>query len=288
MNIKEPKNYKEQIEILKSRNIAIDDEDDAIAFLKNVNYYRATGYLLPFKVKGENESYNGVNFKTIEAIYNFDGELRNIIWSAVGTIEVSLRANIAYYHANKHGAEAYKEESNYNQHHNHEKFMETIDKYIEDHKKNPVVVHHIKEYEGHFPIWVIIEFFTTGALSRFYCDLLNPDKAHLAKELYGTNYQTMDSWVHCLTILRNRCAHYSRIYYWKFPTLPKLPGDLEKYKSNRLFTQVLMLKLMYPNKEEWNDKVYSKICNLINKYEHDVDLNHLDFPDNWEEILENN
>ena len=38
-NIKEPKTFKEQIEILKSRQLTIDNDEEAINILKKVNYY---------------------------------------------------------------------------------------------------------------------------------------------------------------------------------------------------------------------------------------------------------
>ena len=47
--IKEPKSFEEQIEILKQRGMAIENEEFAKFVLSNVNYYRLTAYLLNFK-----------------------------------------------------------------------------------------------------------------------------------------------------------------------------------------------------------------------------------------------
>ena len=50
MLIKKPKTYDQQIAILKNKNIAIIDDVSAKTFLKQVNYYRFSGYFLPFQI----------------------------------------------------------------------------------------------------------------------------------------------------------------------------------------------------------------------------------------------
>lgn len=42
--IKEPKSFEEQIEILKERGLIIEGEEFAKFVLSNVNYYRLTAY----------------------------------------------------------------------------------------------------------------------------------------------------------------------------------------------------------------------------------------------------
>ena len=49
--LKKPTTYQEQLDILKSRGIIIDDPNQCIAVLETVNYYRFTAYFLPFKAK---------------------------------------------------------------------------------------------------------------------------------------------------------------------------------------------------------------------------------------------
>ena len=72
-----------------------------------------------------------------------------------------------------------------------------------------------------------------GMLSYFYRGMKNKDKATIAQSLYGVNYQTLESWLRCMTDLRNRCAHYSRIYYWVFPYRWK--SMLKNWKTARCY-----------------------------------------------------
>ena len=71
----------------------------------------------------------------------------------------------------------------------------------------------MKKYDGHFPLWVAVELFSFGMLSRFYSDMKTEDKKQLARRLYGTVPKNVSSWLRCCTDLRNICAHYGRLYY---------------------------------------------------------------------------
>ena len=113
----------------------------------------------------------------------------------------------------------------------------------------------------------------------------NNDKAKIAETTYGVNYQTLESWLRCLTDLRNRCAHYSRLYYWIFPATPKMPAKEKYIPTRRIFAQLYMLKLMYPDKEKWNDEFIKPLTKLIKKYKNDISLKHLDFPYRWQSML---
>ena len=96
---------------------------------------------------------------------------------------------------------------------------------IADNKRTLVVKHHNQKYGGKFPLWVLIEFFSMGTLSYLYADLLTPDKKQIASASFNTSADCLQSWLRCLTDLRNRCAHYSRLYYWIFSAVPKTPQN---------------------------------------------------------------
>ena len=49
MQIKLPKTFEEQLQILSDRGCYIHDHDECLDTLKRINYYRFTGYLIPYK-----------------------------------------------------------------------------------------------------------------------------------------------------------------------------------------------------------------------------------------------
>ena len=143
----------------------------------------------------------------------------------------------------------------------------------------------MKKYNGHFPIWVIIEFFSMGMLSYLYADLKSPDQKQIARELYHTSSVCLKSWLRCLTDLRNRCAHYSRIYYWSFPALPRMPKNVSFKPNRKLFSQILTLKFLYPDKNEWKSRIMTELRALMEEYGDDISLSHIGFPENWDEMI---
>lgn len=165
---------------------------------------------------------------------------------------------------------------------NHTSFINRINTCIKENSRTLVVKHHICKYAGRFPIWVIIEYFSMGMISYFYSDMPNNDKAFIAQKLYGVNYQVMESWLRCLTDLRNKCAHHSRLYYWIFPALPRMPQSERYVPTRRLFAQLYMLKLMYPDHTKWNHIMCKTLIKLVKKYKSNISMKHLDFPYRWE------
>ena len=283
MQLKNPATYEEQIAALKKK-FPVEDEEDCKAFLSRVNYYRFSAYYLPFK--DENGMYRpDITFNRIKNIYFFDQELRGLVFRAIEGIETNLKAQISYYHSFKYGPEGYREALNYNQRHDHKKFLAHVDNEIDENRKSLVVKHHNEVYQGHFPIWVIIDFFSIGTLSYFYIGMKRKDKKSIAKSLYDTNDVCLESWLRCLTDLRNKCAHYSRLYYWNFAAIPKMTTNDNFITTRHLFSQLYMLKKMYPNAEKWNEIVIEEMSNIIEKYQDYISLDHIDFPENWKEIL---
>ncbi len=285
--LKKPTTYPKQVKLLKKKNILVEDDALCEDFLAKVNYYRLSGYFLPFINRKKNFCEQSISFEQIQNIYYFDTELRNLLSIIIERVEIFIRSQLAYYNAHHYGADGYMDSQNYNSRHNYKRFTAYIKKSINDNAKSPVIQHHLNEYGGKFPIWVIIEYFTLGTLSFFYTGMKNHDKASIALKLYSTNYQCLSSWLKCLTDLRNRCAHYSRLYYWKYSTVPKLPKSSKVTADHTLFSQLYMLKLMYPEPENWNDDFIKPFHKIYSKYKKHISRTHMGLPYKWKSILKN-
>lgn len=283
LQLKEWKTYDELVDILEDKGIVIHDRAAVIKFLKRVNYYRLLGYCLPYGMKRSHAV--SLPIETIQMTYEFDGRMRALITSALDIVENYLKSQIGHYHGEHYGPEGYMQSANYNRHHNDVRFKQHISKCIQENQRTRVVMHHNVVYGGHFPIWVIIEYFSMGMLSYFYSDLPNSDKRQLARNMYGVNYQMMESWTRCLTDLRNKCAHFNRLYYWSFAAMPGLPVSIGFVPDRRLFTQLVMLRLLYPDYDRWNRDMVDRLTTLINQYKGYINYDHIGFPANWDEIL---
>ena len=72
----------DQIQLLESRGLIIDDKSLAEHFLAYVSYYRLAGYWWPLQSDKINHIFKpGSQFQTVVDLYNFDRELRLVVFN---------------------------------------------------------------------------------------------------------------------------------------------------------------------------------------------------------------
>ena len=98
---KDFKTVEEQLEILRSRGLAINDELKAKDFLLHNNYYRISGYSLTLRKNDVFSKY--ASCQNIIDIYNFDHELRHIILQYLEVIEMQMKSVYVYEFTKVHG-----------------------------------------------------------------------------------------------------------------------------------------------------------------------------------------
>ena len=90
----------EQVEILKTRGLVINDEEKAKEVLLDIGYYRFGAYLFPFEKKypsKKNRDHiykDGANFLDALDLYYFDCDLRRLLMKYLNRIEVNIRTYI--------------------------------------------------------------------------------------------------------------------------------------------------------------------------------------------------
>lgn len=295
MDLKKPRLYEEQLEILKNRGCVINDNKRCISILESVNYYRLSAYFLPFK-NNDDTYFEGLTFEKIFSIYEFDRKMRSILFNSLEEIEIYLRSKIAYFHAHKYGSIGYTKKENFYKNDNdekhilkkedfHKKFIENFQREVDKNKNVLFIKHHKEKYKGHFPIWVASEIFTFGMLSMFFSNLKLEDQKRLSKDIYDTIPKNMKSWLHCCTDLRNICAHYGRLYFRIFSTKPIGLKQLDDKSKVRLWGAILSLKELYSFKDKWNNITLQKLIEIVEEHKNDICLEHIAFPEKWDDFL---
>ena len=90
---------------LKTDGLSVNDENFAEDFLTNVSYFRFNAYLRPFEdVNGSIRFKPNATFDKAVALYLFDAEFRNLLFSAIQLVEISLRSKIINQFSLAHGA----------------------------------------------------------------------------------------------------------------------------------------------------------------------------------------
>lgn len=284
ISLKKPRSYEEQIVLLRNKNLIIEDEEFAKKILIHVGYYRLSGYYYFFYADSK-ISKKFVDGTTIEDIYNlylFDKELRSILFDLTSLVEIQLKSKLSYYLAHSYGEECWK---------NHQVIKQDQQLYIlEKIKKSDskIIKHHTNKYDGHYPIWVILEILSFGGILKIFQALNDDDKKEISNT-YGFRPYYITSWIESVYKLRNNCAHHERIVGRVFKV--KLDKSMKSQsKRDSLFIIILAIKkLTKDNIDSWiyyqkklksllEDPKFSQ-GNLENLTEE------LGFPTNWYELL---
>lgn len=281
-NVKPFKTYKEQIELLKSRGLIINNDSAAEDILRKMNYYRLSAYSLT--LRKDDKFYPGVSIEDIVALYDFDALLRSIIFEYSSKVETSLRAYIAYYHAQKYGPLGYLNNQNFENELNHSKFLTELFNNIQR-SSDVFVIHHRENKDAIYPIWVAIEETTFGALSKMYKNMLVADRNSIAKTYYGLSREYVENFTQCASVARNISAHGARLYNRvKMRPAVNFPKQLKSAISNDSPAAYLYaIYALLPDSDKY--PMLRAVSRAFRKYPF-AKPQYLGLPENWFSLFE--
>ena len=165
--------YEEQIELLKNKKLHIDNEDDAVSYLKQDGYYSLiSGYKDIFKIEKNGNYKSDATFNKIVSLYIFDEYLRHLVLHEIIKIEKHIKSLYSYSFCLLYGdkQDDYLNVTNYN-YSKYQKeindFVSIVQNLLRSPEKYNYVNYNITKY-GTVPLWVIIQTLTFGNLSKMY------------------------------------------------------------------------------------------------------------------------
>ncbi len=212
------KSLSNQIKILQTKGMIIDDNSATRKVLIENNYYNViNGFKSPFlDASASDEQYKpNTSFDEIFALYSFDRNLRNIILEYSLIVENSLKTKIAYEFSKHINEYAYLETSSFSKTTHSEKINsiqlinKLVDK-IEKNKSNPIYKHFIEEKNKEIPIWAAINFFDFGTIRTLYSCLNNSIQFNVAN-YFGVSISQLIAFLSIINMFRNVSAHDNRV-----------------------------------------------------------------------------
>lgn len=282
-NVKKPTTIEEQIKLLESREVVIEDENFAKKFLRIYNYYFVTGYLHPYKTS--DDKYKNISFNGIATQIKFDMRLREICMYALDIIEKGLKTIIAYEfsHNYENGNIAYAYSLYFpNDEDKHTRLMEHYNVSLNNNKELPYVKHNMKTY-GILPTWVAIELFTLGNIEKFF-SMLDTNTKKKIEDIIGFPKNKIQNWIENLRIFRNMVAHNQRLYNFSILSMPKKAKEYNK-QTGKIFDYVIVMKYLFLDNEDWNTYVLPRLEYIFDDFKDNIDLKCIGFPDDWKNIL---
>lgn len=287
------KTYEEQVDILKSRGLIVDE--NTIYDLQNENYYNViNGYKdLFLELKPDSKEpmipekfVDGASFEEIFALYKLDRRLRNTLLEYLLVFETHLKSRIAYFFSEK-----YKEPHSYLYFQNYTSNSDKTKSVVKTvavlsnimTKKNiEPMDHYIRNHKG-VPFWILMNYLTVGNVSHLYEILDEEIKVKVASnysEKFNRQYEMqvniqsvdVESVLKQVNFFRNVCAHEERLYDFKLKKRVKSLNLISNYNDisnvnivndnlqSKLFDMILFL-IFFLNRRD-----YSKLLEELDQH----------------------
>jgi abortive infection bacteriophage resistance protein len=282
--------YAEQVALLRKRGMIIDDAAEAEFYLRHLNYYRLSAYWLPFEADHPTHQFKpDTHFSDVLNLYIFDRELRLLVLDAIERIEVSTRCQWAYHLAHKHGPHAHLDPSlAYNRRHWQSNFDKLFD---EVNRSEETFIRHLQSTYSEVlpPVWAVCEVMSLGLLSRWYNTLKPMPTRRAIASVYEVDEKVLQSWLHHLSLVRNLCAHHSRLWNREFSIIPEIPKSKpirlagEFITGSRKIYNTCLILLHYMDVIAPNHHWRIHLKALITQ--HNIPVGMMGFPADWEQRI---
>lgn len=248
----------DQLTLLIKRGLEVSDPDEANHALHHIGYYRLSGYFLPFQKGGSSadrhEFAPKTDFKDILDRYIFDRKLRLLVLDATERIEVAFRACLSNSIALKHGPNWYQDPSLFNQskYFIHATFIDKIKEQInhdpKDAKKRDVFIEHFyRNYDDPDmpPCWMVFESISFGSISIAFKNMDVRECQEICRK-FGLKHKFLSSWIHCISYIRNVCAHHARLWNKVCTIKPLVDQNYrEDMKvNNKIYAQLAIIQII--------------------------------------------
>lgn len=300
---KPPLSISDQLALLKKRGLAVADDQIAENWLRSVSYYRLSGYWLPFEVPPQPTQtrskvfVKGTTFDDITELYIFDRELRLMTMEAIERVEIALRARWTYHVVHAQGPHAHLNPDNFDLNYWKSKYwgmMTSLSRTVGQ-SDEVFIKHYSKKYKApnNPPLWAVTELMSFGELSIWVS--MTKDKkitSRVAKDLGFPTVKTLEGALQNIALVRNKCAHHSRLWNRKFtkrtPAIKSLSNTLvytgpvpNRQADNKLYnTLVLLVHLL---KHQAPSTSYPKRLKALIQKRPVSDFASMGFPIDWEQ-----
>lgn len=215
------KSLEEQVEILRSKGLIIEDENEAKEVLLRENYFFINGYRVLLMNSYTDKTFIvGSTFRELYGIFLFDRSFRNILFKNLLIIENQLKSVISYQLSKKYGYrdKDYLNPKNFTSDRSKSRRVKDV---IEKMKRQIRVngghhlatIHYMNNY-GYIPLWVLVKVLSFGIVCELYLILKPEDQVAIA-DIFGISTNYLENFLPILSNYRNLCAHEDIVYEHK-------------------------------------------------------------------------
>ncbi|NGM24301.1 Abi family protein [Roseomonas stagni] len=207
--------------------MTISDQTKTSTCLERIGYYRLSGYWYPFReIEIETDPTTGqinqkvldtfkpgTEFRLVYELYVFDKKLRMIMLDAIERVEIGMRVDVALLLGSRNPL-AHRDPNQLHRRfvqYDHVDWLRKLDEATAAAREEFVKSFNAK-YSSPLPIWMAVELWDFGMLSRFVGGMLDVDSSKLAQAYGLPKRDQLKSWLRSINTVRNICAHHGRLW----------------------------------------------------------------------------
>lgn len=161
--------------------------------------------------------------------------------------------------------------------------------------KEDFIIHFKNKYELPLPIWIAVELWDFGLLSKFIAGMRYAELQSMSARFSIPRSELLKSWVRAMNYIRNICAHHARLWNRSPTSQAKLPriGEItlldhlngDAYASSRLYATAAIIqyfmRLVCPN-SSWALRLKNHFQTFPNAP--GINIGQTGFPNNWQSL----
>lgn len=256
----------EQITRLRSRGMEL-DHPPAAQWLRAIGYYRLSSYWHSYQEPNPNDPLRphnafipGTSFAEVARLYEFDRHLKNKILNGLERVEVAMRSQVGHV-LGRIDPMAHEDPLNFRPEFDHADWSKTANSRIgRSRNRDQSVDHHFDRYGGRLPIWVLTDILDFSDVSKLFKGMWSANQSEVSDWFSLGNLPPnpatspgkrkkqpaewrenppLASWLIQLSIVRNICAHHSRLWnrhltpasasaFWSIEEFNGVPNQSER------------------------------------------------------------
>ena len=299
--------YQQQLQKLTiDKHLVIIDSNLAVEKLRDLGYFSLIGgYKHPFRNPMTRLYEKNTTFEDILALYQFDNDLRELIFKHLCQIEKKLRSLLSYAFCEFYGEQQnhYLNPNNYNFTAKNQRGINKLIGILTNLALNNTDYEYLtyqRNTYNNVPLWVLVNAMTFGQISKMYSFLLPHIRSKISQNFIHVNDKALEQFLKVLVLYRNVCAHNERLYSNK--VYSEIPNTILHHKlgipltgaqyvmgKKDLFSVIIAFRYLLPRKTFLAFK--TSLARLIAQYLRKSNriteatlLAEMGFPSNWKRI----
>jgi abortive infection bacteriophage resistance protein len=225
------KTLDEQIELLKSRKLIIQDEEYAKSILITTSYYTLINSYK--SIFCENDVFkDGIKFNDLVMYNHFEYDVQMLIFKQLLSLENSFKTKTSYVLSQQFGVHQKQYLDPQNFHNRNGKLLSKlnfINEIIENDENYPII--HYRLNKNHIPAWILMRNMTFGQVLIFYTQFNNHTKSEIEK-YFPEILSPVTIYLGVIKSFRNKIAHGTPITLFQADTsltYDSIPTEIKTY-----------------------------------------------------------